>query len=92
MSGGQRNLSGPRSDAPVVEDDLVALPAILDLVLEVVHRPPALVVGELLEEVVIVGLRGGAERHDLGELGVEAVDDVFELSLHEVLVRIDAFV
>ena len=81
-----------RGDAPVDEDDLVPLATVLDLVLEIVDSPSALVVGELLEESLVVGVLGLLENDDLGEGRVEAVDDKFVLPLHEVLVAVDAII
>lgn len=66
--------------SPAVERNLAPLPAVLLLVVEVVHGPPALRLGEVREEVV-VRARGRALLldDDLRDRLVEREDDVLAL-------------
>lgn len=66
--------------SPAVERDLAPLPAVLLLVVKVVHGPPALRLGEVREEVV-VRARGRALLldDDLRDRLVEREDDVLAL-------------
>lgn len=50
----QTQATGPEAYAPSEEADLVPLPSIVLLVLEVVHRIPALPLGQVADEVLIV--------------------------------------
>lgn len=85
-------MSQNEGDAPVDKDDLVPLAPVLGIILEIVDGPSALVVGELLAEGLVIWVLGRLEDDDVGELGVNAEDDIFVLPLHEFLVAVDAFI
>ena len=75
VSGGtciRGNVYSPRK-----EDDLVPLAGTLLLKLKVVRGPAALSLGEIGQEIVIVGRFGGLVDDNLGQLFVEGEDDVF---------------
>lgn len=78
--------------APVYKQDLATLATIIRVELEIVHRPSALVVGELLEERLVIWVVGRLQNDDFRELGVESEDDVFVLPLQEFLVLDDALI
>jgi len=65
-------------DLPTVEGDLVPLTTIL-LIFEVVNSPSTLILWEIAEESVIIGLVARFLDDDLGISFVEVVDDVLEL-------------
>ena len=81
MSRDVRYVTGDRrtGDAPVNEDDLVPLSAIVRLVLEIVDGPSALGFWELGDELVIGARLGRLVDDNLGFGVVDLEDDVLDL-------------
>lgn len=67
------------SYSPLNEDELVALALAGELVLEVVHGPPALLLGEVGDELLKVARLGRLEDNDALLVVRDAVDDVGKL-------------
>ena len=88
-SGGRREGFNGRAHSPREERDLRPLPAVVLLKVKVVHRPPALVLREVPDELVVRrGRRARLLDDDLRVVLVEREDDVLGLLAQlQVLVR-----